>query len=256
MEYPKVNRLYKYYAYSVHSLSVLINRKVWFSKPATLNDPFDIDFDFCFCLSPSKLKLMIDVVKNRPNTSPEILDKLKSLEKNNMNPNDRKSLKAILNNQFREDKKNWGVFCMSESDKNILMWSHYADHHKGFCIEFLRSPGNDLGNIDMTRPATYSCVYPAPDFTDEKFYDDLFFTKAKGWEYEREWRMLNDKGGDILEPLSVPITAVIIGLRMPCQHRATIKNILSKNPEIKYRKTEKVPKEFRLKIVDCESTHA
>jgi hypothetical protein len=82
----------------------------------------------------------------------------------------------------------------------------------------------------------------------------LFFTKAKGWEYEKEWRMLNEIG-DVLKPLPGDISAVIIGLEMPCDHRATIKNILSKTPEIKYRKTEKVLNQFKLKIVDCESNH-
>jgi hypothetical protein len=41
----------------------------------------------------------------------------------------------------------------------------------------------------MTRPVSYSCEYPSPDpYTEngmERIYDELFFTKAKGWEYEK-----------------------------------------------------------------------
>jgi hypothetical protein len=254
MEYPKVSRLYKYYAYNEHSRSVLINKMVWFSKPATLNDPFDIDIDFDFCMSPSKFNCMINVDKNRPGISTEEMEKLKDLERDN--PNALNEISEIANDQFREDRKNLGVFCMSESKRDILMWSHYGDHHKGFCIEFLRSPENDLGELEKTRPVTYNCVYPTPDPTEEKCYDELFFTKAKGWAYEKEWRMLNDEKGDVLLPLPGAITAIIFGLKMPSQHRATIKNILAKNPEIKYQRAEKVPKQFKLKIVDCESTHA
>lgn len=256
MEYPNVTRLYKFYAYNEYSLSVLIDKMVWFSKPATLNDPFDIDIDFDICMSPSKLRYMINVVKKQPGISTQKREALRDLEKENANPDAHNKIKGLLNNQFREDRKNWGVFCMSESKRDILMWSHYADHHKGFCVELLRSPESPLGDLEKTRPVTYSCEYPTPDPTadNKMFYDELFFTKAKGWAHEKEWRMLNDKG-DILEPLPGAITAVIFGLKMPSQHRAKIKNILSKTPEIKYQRAEKVPNQFKLKIVDCESNH-
>jgi len=52
MEYPAIKYLYKFYSYNVHSLSVLINNKVRFSKPEALNDPFDIDIDFISPISP------------------------------------------------------------------------------------------------------------------------------------------------------------------------------------------------------------
>ena len=32
-----------------------------------------------------------------------------------------------------------GVLCLSACDNSILMWSHYADEHKGFCIGFNNS---------------------------------------------------------------------------------------------------------------------
>lgn len=32
--------------------------------------------------------------------------------------------------------KNVGVLCLSKDSKNILMWSHYAQNHTGFVIEF------------------------------------------------------------------------------------------------------------------------
>ena len=46
MEYPQVNHLYKYCAYSTNSLSILINKQIWFAKPESLNDPFDCKIDF------------------------------------------------------------------------------------------------------------------------------------------------------------------------------------------------------------------
>jgi hypothetical protein len=207
---------------------------------------------------------MIDAAKRKPGISRQKLRAYEDLERSipNLKRDDYETIKDIFNkisnNQFREDRRNWGVFCMSESNKNLQMWSHYADHHKGFCVEFLRSSKNYLGNLEKTRPVIYSCEYPAADPTsdgrEEYCYDDLFFTKAKGWAYEKEWRMLNDKG-DVLEPLPGDISAIIFGLKMPLQHRARIKNILSKTTGIIFQRAERVPNQFNLKIVDCKPTH-
>lgn len=37
-------------------------------------------------------------------------------------------IKQIINNNF-------AITCFSETPDNILMWSHYADKHSGFCVE-------------------------------------------------------------------------------------------------------------------------
>jgi len=163
-------------------------------------------------------------------------------------------MSKVINKKFRDDRKNWGVFCLCESPKNILMWSHYADCHRGFCIQFLRSPENSLGKIEMTRPVSYSCNYPTPDpYSEngmERIYDELFFTKAKGWEYEKEWRMLNEEG-DIELPLPDDISAIIFGLNMPETQRKTIKSIPSDEQEIKYLQAIKVKNKYELEIIPC-----
>jgi len=38
----------------------------------------------------------------------------------------------LQNLSFQREK----IFCLSAINNNLLMWSHYADSHKGFCIEF------------------------------------------------------------------------------------------------------------------------
>ena len=258
MKCPEVTRLYKFYAYNANSLAVLLDKAVWFSKPGTLNDPFDIDIDFHMpTISPCELKYMICAAKGMPGLSKAQLEQYEALERDipNLSCDDYEGIRRCFNtdsnNRFREDRKNWGVFCMSATNENILMWSHYADHHKGFCVEFLRSPENCLGNSDKTRPVNYSCQYPKPNPFDEKSYDEVFFTKAIGWKHEEEWRILDDEG-DVARPLPGDITAIIFGLQMSAVHRRTVINILSSNPSILLRTAGKVPNEFRLKIVDCK----
>ena len=47
----------------------------------------------------------------------------------------RKTKEYLYQNQSKHIT-NMGVFCLSERCDSILMWSHYADCHKGVCIGF------------------------------------------------------------------------------------------------------------------------
>ena len=37
---------------------------------------------------------------------------------------------------FEETKQVTGISCLSESDSSLLMWAHYANNHKGMCVEY------------------------------------------------------------------------------------------------------------------------
>ena len=82
-------------------------------------------------------------------------------------------------------------------------------------------------------------------------YNDLFFTKAKNWEYEKEWRMLNEEGDKEL-PVPGEISGIIFGLRMPDEQKETIKNILINKNNIKYFQTFKVENRYELEIKETE----
>ena len=262
MEYPKITHLYKYYSYNSNSLSVLINKKVWFSKPASLNDPFDLGIDFINNIDSNDFRYMIETCKNQPCISSERKQELDKIGKIESISPDQVALSESweeANNKLRNDLRNSGVFCMSELNNNILMWSHYADCHKGFCVEFIRNQNNLLGDLNVTNPVTYSCSFPSPSpFSDEgrnSFFDDLFLTKSKDWAYEKEWRLINEEG-DIPLPFQGYISAIIFGLKMSSRHKKTIRNIFAGNPNIIYKQAEKVPHSFTLKIVECESNKA
>lgn len=158
--------------------------------------------------------------------------------------------------EFRnKDVKNLGVFSMSQIKDNTLMWSHYADYHKGFCIEFSRLPNNLLGNFEVTQPVNYYCDYPEVDpldldgNIDHSIFKKMLFSKAKDWAYEKEWRLTYDEG-DKEEPIPADISSIIFGLRMLDQHKNTIQNILAGQPGIRYQKARKIENQFRLKIAD------
>lgn len=91
------------------------------------------------------------------------------------------------------------IGCLATDPKNRLMWSHYADSHRGFCIEY---DFNSLKDEVLPLPIVYSENRPlipwkaAIDRAPESFKEataDLtlgLLTKDQSWEYENEWRVL------------------------------------------------------------------
>jgi len=204
MEYPQVNHLYKYCAYDTNSLSILINKKIWVAKAESFNDPFDCNIKFKSEINPEAFSKYL----NRTGRTTGNLHR------------DYEIFIQGLKEFRNKDIKKFGVFSMSQIKDNILMWSHYGNQHKGFCIEFVRLSNNLLGKIEVTRPVDYYCDYPEVEplnssgNIDRSIFRKMLFTKAKDWSYEKEWRLTYDEGNNT-EPLPADISSIIFGLRMP-----------------------------------------
>ena len=76
------------------------------------------------------------------------------------------------------------VGCFSEINNSILMWSHYANNHKGFCVEY------DFYSMPPLLPVIYDAYYWGIEGFGKAKSDGTLkvLRKAKEWEYEREWR--------------------------------------------------------------------
>ena len=85
----------------------------------------------------------------------------------------------------------WGALCFSRSWSHPMIWSHYADKHRGICLGF------DVPE-DKAIPISYKAKRLEFDFErqlskdtrDEKLGLKLMTTKFDGWKYEDEVRLL------------------------------------------------------------------
>lgn len=88
-----------------------------------------------------------------------------------------------------------GVLSLSESPKNLLMWSHYANSHKGFVIEFdsthefFNRKKSQQDELRFIRKVEYSKLRPNFSLSELMNIND-FLIKSDDWSYEQEWRML------------------------------------------------------------------
>ncbi len=83
-----------------------------------------------------------------------------------------------------------GIICFSGKWSNPVIWSHYADKHKGICLGF------DVSN-KLLAPVEYIAKRRANNILDgdgkitinEKFMLSLLTIKYASWKYERESRI-------------------------------------------------------------------
>jgi hypothetical protein len=135
MELPP-SRLFKYFSlsgeYESHSKQLLTDCEIFYSSPAAFNDPFDCSLAFS---SEGTKEQWIKHMKQYLGRQNPKMTPMKRLE------TARRFTSEGRHNENRRDltakvAASWHVYCLSAQPDDILMWSHYADKHRGYVIEF------------------------------------------------------------------------------------------------------------------------
>lgn len=219
--------LYKYRGYTAYALEMLINRELYFASPEQLNDPYD-----CRINIRDSLRAAIDLAEKEQNK--KIQDRLTQFRK--------------IDHVYEKmdlDLASVGVFSLSKIPIHVLLWSHYAANHTGFCIGF-RLPDSlsthkNTHHIVGASDVGYSTGNPFVEYFREvaaaqaipewnEFWVALLSigmaVKAETWKYEEEVRILRENPGSV--PFSpYDLTEIIFGLNMSSRNRETIRRILS-----------------------------
>ncbi|MFV0586595.1 DUF2971 domain-containing protein [Bacteroides reticulotermitis] len=280
------SKLYKYRGANEFAVSDLKNDEIVCSKPIDFNDPFDslLYFD---------IHSIEQVVEQNSRNHTDILHQWELFKKRvsesnipleSLDDNTRKKVLLSedeiknffhsaeyeqnlqeLKNQCRYElgsmvtslQQHSYIGCFTEINDCPLMWGHYADSHRGFCLEYDLSSNpiwheNFNPSVDCHKylyPVLYSKErYCAKEFAlqqvnrimggDHPLYDTLFWfkaytNKAVNWEYEKEWRVIiipQNIEDTTKERYFLPLrpTAIYYGLRFeeqPEYVRSTIREL-------------------------------
>lgn len=133
-----------------------------------------------------------------------------------------------MNEKLAEDIDNmYRVGSLCTDNKNSLMWSHYADGHKGFCVEYdFNAYSDELENCAIL-PVIYEkerVKFPwIVAFSDEVEDEELktkaaytqilsLLTKDDIWKYENEWRVISPCCMSTNENIKMPpISCIYVG---------------------------------------------
>lgn len=241
--------LFKYRCVSTRSLRMLKEGKYFFASAHSFNDPLDCSVEPIYEL-PHIDKIIENqaiILQNNDGISfEEALQKSQVIR--NVPKADLEKIMQRIRYQIQQILKDeYGILSLSAKNDNILMWSHYADYHKGFCIQFNRSPDNPLR---VTQPVEYVEEYPYFCYFDDlpgNIAKKTILTKSCDWSYEEEWRGIQKANTEVRYTDDM-ISGIIFGLKMSDQHKSEIHQIFKDNEYITFYQAELVPRKFKLKI--------
>ncbi|MEZ6035210.1 MAG: DUF2971 domain-containing protein [Planctomycetaceae bacterium] len=199
--------VFRYRSTAEHELAAIKNSYIWFSSPLEFNDPYDCRINGTIRdLEPKEYKTYFNTLANklrlkRGHNNPAVDREISAyLDPQTGLPNERliqiykDELTKHLNDFRDRIGKNGGVCCFSARPDHPLMWSHYANGHRGICIEYSTEQNPFL----KIRQVHYSERLPSIDpLTAMKLghrVDDIMAalaTKHKSWAYEEEWRLFH-----------------------------------------------------------------
>lgn len=190
------NSFFKYASAKPYIYDLINDDLMFLPKIKDLNDPFEIQVfydiekitnEFTF-----KNRKVIKKVVGNETFEAEYIPK--------MNSEGIEELNNILYDINENIKDKTSVVCLSERNDINPMWAHYADNHKGICIEY------DLKNCDnlflktLCLPINYveksdntldlSSIVIHNDYENSLFMLKTAITKSKDWKYEQEWRII------------------------------------------------------------------
>lgn len=170
------------------------------------------------------------VRKHFPKHSPEQVRAEAGRLYNEGKHKDREFLQPFRDSVVRMLSEHIGLCCLSKSNANILMWSHYAHNHAGFCLEFSASDHTPF--FGEAQEVRYATDFPVVDFFNtqhEKQVDLIFLTKFIGWQYEEECRIIDHQSGPGLHGYPIDLLeSVTFGLRMTEDDKRKIRSWLAK----------------------------
>lgn len=211
-------RLYKYEPFSVRALQNLKDQIIYFGSPRNFNDPYDCALTPRFKNpSASELEKIRQYNLSKPALNEKLRKKFKDASIEELRRIFLKTGNRVLNEKINDFLKNQGVSCFSERVDSLLMWSHYADSCKGFCLEFDTS-AELFGKF---RKVQYAQEMPEFDIVPMLCDDDfdpitkLYCTKAIDWAYEHEWRGIHYEAGTPFGYESTTLTGIFLGPDMP-----------------------------------------
>lgn len=120
------------------------------------------------------------------------------------------------------------------------MWAHYADNHKGLCLEintqnFILENNSSyfFDKMNYALSAEYNKFSIHEDTTSKEIINKLVFLKRNDWSSEQEWRLFSMEGANFCS-IKNSLKSIILGLDFNSDYLPLIK--LLKKPEIKLKK--------------------
>ena len=223
--------VYKYRSGNSNDLTALKRNYFWAPDANNLNDPCET------LLLSDKIIQQADVISRVFNKNAVAYNNFLAAEE-----------------KFKENIKNVGIYSLSQTYNHELLWAHYANSHKGYCVEYEL----DL-LLDNTKfrngyhfPILYKKTPPLYDNGHinniEVMVKEIVGVKSECWKYEEEYRITTDLSGPHIYDYKA-LKSIYFGLRMSDLQKRRIMSCL-KGRGVKYYQMQQISKTYKFSAIE------
>jgi len=244
----KGNHILKFRKINKHLIDSLVHSQLYFALPEQLNDPFDCQVDI--------EKALQNAISQSSDWKRDILQSLQDDDR----------LRKEINHR-QQDLKNHGVFSSARkaSLHSSLMWTHYADNHKGICLiydipeSFIHGDTNHIYGIANVIYGTNGLTEWFKKLPENcSIHTNAFWEMVKVrmiikdacWEYEKEMRILRRISG--LQTIEQSyLQHICFGLNTPDSEMTLIRRIIDKfGYDVAFSKMQRTGNDCEIQPVD------
>lgn len=260
----EIGILYKYRSWtSEFDKKVISNNEFFLSPPSIFNDPFDCSFF-------DRIELLDTDLKLEQYAERKLLSQLEFIRQNDLDfdhekqklinriqSNPTKFQDELDNVYFKKFDRDLGILSFSKKWDSILMWSHYSDNHKGYCVGVNGDKLLNKGFFTSGGPVIYNesndipILDPLDDDLNKKYYIQSH-NKANDWRYEEEYRFVKlfyPKSPEVSDRKFIIVDSdfseIVLGLKISEKDKNEIVSI-AKSKKIKVYQAIKVRNKFSL----------
>ena len=206
----------------------ITHQELYFSHARSFNDPFDCLPLILLEATKKEFETYLEDYYDRKLPHISKKDKrvsIKEILKDPKRNHKSKLVFKILNDAFEQTLDTAGVLSLSEDPQHVLMWSHYADSHKGICLKFKLC--EQKGFFTEAYKVVYQNDRPVLNLikdSHEKVHNDALLVKADFWSYEKEWRMVHPNRAPGVHKYSAELLeGVIFGVNISDENKQLVK---------------------------------
>jgi len=265
MDLPKnkfPDHLYRYGAinsdHENRTARLFLDGELYIPHPSQFNDPFDVRVNFLNHSTFGEKENFIEKLYTSQDfsiTPDHVLRRTRAIFENKTE----EEITELIQKLMQDVVEDSGIYCMSENNRSLLMWAHYSDGHRGYCMEFdpaVIFPEGKYKKRPLPMPVEYKFDYPNVNiFTGmpEQLYRFLFLTKSREWEYESEWRVVVDPVANLSNEWTKfnpdALTRLILGFAMTPSVEEKIRGWIDDGPTTpKIVRASRSQSQFKLEI--------
>ncbi|WP_157726635.1 DUF2971 domain-containing protein [Thalassotalea crassostreae] len=264
-------------------MSSLKEQFLWFSDIEKMNDPFEGMYVFENDLTENQIKKLTPFFHQDPAQkvgNEKFKNMLLELGLEDGKFNFEELVNAVLEHDLKKLIRvvhNSKVLCLTLSNEDEdpllenLMWSHYADGLRGYCLVFdteelitdlnSKSPHsikpinikyqNKPNKLSLSKFLDTGILMGSENYEYVDEVSETIATKSTSWSYEKEIRFLSLDSNEKVQYSKDTLKEVVIGCKMPLNEQQNIISICKNvNPKVLIKKAQLKDSSYELEVVD------